>query len=411
MIGSEIDVDLKIFDAVIFHYTLVISSENHISEKFARQISQFPGPKILFLQDEYRWVDRTSRAAKKLGVTVIYTVVNENIIRKIYRDDYFDNVRFEQTLTGFVPEHFIQLPVPDYRDRRIDIGYRARKLPAWCGSFARQKWQIGEGILQAADKYNLKCDIAMSEVSRIYGDDWIKFLSNCKATLGTESGASFIDYTGQVFQDIEAYEATHPDASFEEIRDKFLEGRDGDIVINAISPRVFEAAALRTLMIMYPGTYSGVVEPGHHYVELKSDHSNMDEVVAILRDPVRAKKIIDNAYNEIACSPRWTHKRFVEECDQLLDEELNKTGFRTGRLKDAKSIAVILQDLKKISRVLEEREKRKMQFVLFLQNLRIGTYNFVKNKFPSFLSKPMISLGHTTMRMAKPFFKKVLLRG
>ena len=84
----------------------------------------------------------------------------------------------------------------------------------------------------------------MSEASRIYGRKWIEFLANSKAVLGTESGASFVDFTGEVSTAAEDYEKRHPDASFETINKLFLDGRDGEVTINVISPRCFEAAGL-----------------------------------------------------------------------------------------------------------------------------------------------------------------------
>ncbi|MCF6199801.1 MAG: hypothetical protein L3J67_10490, partial [Hyphomicrobiaceae bacterium] len=213
-VAGQVDVDVALFDAIIFHYSIVISLPHFICEDLANNIAAFDGPKMLFIQDEFRWVDRTSSAAERLGVSVIFTVVNKDVIRKIYRNDYFDNVRFEQTLTGFIPENLLDHEVPDYQDRALDIGYRARKLPAWCGSFAVQKWLIGEKTLADAQKYGLQCDIAMSEASRIYGEKWIEFMANSRATLGTESGASFVDFTGLVHQEIDAYEAKNPGADF-----------------------------------------------------------------------------------------------------------------------------------------------------------------------------------------------------
>jgi hypothetical protein len=79
-------------------------------------------------------------------------------------------------------------------------------------------------------------------------------------------------------------------------------------------------------MIMYPGGYSGVLEAGRHYVPLAPDHSNMEEVVDVLRDPHRAGWIIENAYKEIACSGKWTYKSFVTQFDRVIDEEVSKKG-------------------------------------------------------------------------------------
>ena len=329
-VAGELDFDLSIFDCIVMHYSIVISLPQYVSDKLAQRIRAFDGLKILFVQDEFRWVNRTSHAAEELGITVLFTVVNKDVIQKIYHHNYFDSVRFEQTLTGFIPEELVTRDVPQYEDRTLDIGYRARKLPGWCGEFAQQKWQIGEKILDSARTHRLKCDISMSESSRLYGEDWVNFLSSCRATLGSESGASFVDYTGLVHQEIDAYEAAHPEASFEEIRERFLEGRDGETIIHVISPRVFEAAALRVLMILYPGAYSDVLQAGRHYLELKFDHSNLDEIIQILRTPARAQEVIENAYQEIACSQKWTHRAFIENFDRIVDEELEKYAEYTG---------------------------------------------------------------------------------
>ncbi len=420
-IVSRINVDIDMFDVIVFHYSIVISLPQYISDELGRKISAFTGPKILFIQDEFRWVNRTMKAAEELGVSVVFTVVNKDVIRKIYRNDYFDNVRFEQTLTGFVPENLLDHPVPDYMERPLDIGYRARKLPAWCGSFSLQKWLIGEKTLVDAKKYDLQCDIAMSEASRIYGDDWISFMSSCRATLGTESGASFVDYTGLVHQEIDKYEAAHPNASFEEVRDIYLEGRDGEVVIHVISPRVFEAAALRVLMILYPGTYSGALEAGRHFVELQPDHSNMDEVVAILRDPNEAGAIIQRAYDEVACSTRWTFRTFIKHFDDVVCEELLKHtsdgGAKSGNIakmiieRTAELEAAQMAEFKRLevaNQAGAQRAQKRMQFILLLQRSRVAAFEFVDKKLPNVFSVPLLLFARAVSRRVKPILRKIL---
>jgi len=78
-------------------------------------------------------------------------------------------------------------------------------------------------------------------------------------------------------------------------------------------------------MILYPGDYSGVLQPGRHYVELKPDHSNAGDVVATLRDPARAAAIIDKAYQEVAWSGKWSFKALAAHFDQVVDETVIAT--------------------------------------------------------------------------------------
>ncbi len=404
-------IDLGQFDAIVFHYSVVVANNMHFPQRFRDEVANFSGGKFLFIQDEYRWVNDTCAKIEALGISTIFTLVPPAAIRKVYHTPWFDTVRFEQTLTGFVPEELIARPVPDYADRPIDVSYRARKLPAWCGSFAQQKWQIGEHFLADAARYDLTCDIAMSESSRIYGEAWLDFVASSKACLGTESGASFVDFTGSVIPAVDAYETAHPNATFEQVRDLFLEDRDGDVVINALSPRLFEAAALRTLMIMYPGDYSGCAEPGRHYVELAPDHSNIDDVVAILRSPERAGEIIQTAYREIACAPTWTYRTFIANFDRIADDD------NAGRLGSGAKASFDGQSVANFSQLEAQAQRRSRKRKLIFTGARFihsvigaATGSLVRI-LPERIARPMIDWILTRSAALRALLKRMLLGG
>ncbi|MBT8506740.1 hypothetical protein B1F79_04690 [Coxiella-like endosymbiont of Rhipicephalus sanguineus] len=59
---------------------------------------------------------------------------------------------------------------------------------------------------------------------------------------------------------------------------ELLESIGEKIDYNQISPRHFEAVATKTLQILYEGEYSNILKPWVHYVPLKKDYSNFDEV-------------------------------------------------------------------------------------------------------------------------------------
>jgi hypothetical protein len=318
---AEAAIDPSWFDVLVLHYSLVISDPNHIRPSLAARIRAFEGLKVAFIQDEYRWVDRQNAAIEHLGVSVLYTVIPPDVARRVYRTPYFDTVRMEHTLTGFVPETLLSVETPDYEDRPIDVSYRARRMASCWGAFSEEKFTIGQRFLRDVEDMGLACDIEWAEGRRIHGADWVKFVSSSKATLGTESGVSFVDFTGKVQEESEAYERARPEASAAEVREKFLGGKDGDICIKVISPRVFEAAALRTLLILYPGNYSGAVIPWRHYVPLSHDHSNVREVVEIIRSPERARPIIEAAYAEVACNPKWQLAGMVADFDRVISDE------------------------------------------------------------------------------------------
>lgn len=319
--AATIDIDLDRFDVVITHYSVAIGYPGHVPAALAARIKAFTGAKIAFLQDEYRWIDASAAAIRDLGIDVLFTVTNPEVTRKIYHHPWLDDVRMEHTLTGFVPEDLCSLEAPAFEDRSIDVGYRARKLPAWLGEAAQEKWIIGERFAADARAYGLTCDISSREADRIYGDAWIDFLGNCRAVLGSESAISVFDFDGTLKSAIETYEREHPNTSFDQVQAELLQGIDGRHgVIRVISPRVFEAAALKTLMILYPGSYSGVLEPWRHYVPLDPDHGNMDEVVAVLKDHAKVMEITEQCYQEVARSGRWGYNGFAAHIDRVVDE-------------------------------------------------------------------------------------------
>ncbi len=410
--ASEIEVNLDYFDAIVFHYSIVIALSGFLPQDFFARLAAFRGPKVLFIQDEYRWVDRTAVAVRDLGVTVVFTVVNRDVIRKIYKEPLFDSIRFEQTLTGFVPTELLARRVPDYAARPIDVSYRARRVPSWLGEFGQEKWIIGERFLNDSARYELTCDIAMSENSRIYGQSWINFVANSKAVLGTESGASFIDFSGNIQRQVEEYERYHPNATFREIQGRFLHG-DGCTVIHVISPRCFEAAALRTLMILYPGDYSGVLEPDRHYVPLARDHSNMDEVISIIRDPNRAHKVIQAAYEDIACSQQWTYRAFVAQFDAVISVELKqKARISQPALKTIGANTLSLEsEFIRLEQAAAHKAKsrvRAMSWAVMLQKMARRLSDTLYRVLPAPVAGRVTGLGALAFIRIKPLVQRLL---
>ena len=72
-------------------------------------------------------------------------------------------------------------------------------------------------------------------------------------------------------------------------------------------------------MILYEGYYSGRLVPWRHYVPLKKDHSNMAEVVGVLRDVERAQTIVDTAFKEVALNPDNTFAAMVRQVDRSIE--------------------------------------------------------------------------------------------
>lgn len=307
--------DLAAFDAIVLHYTLVACHDAYVPPATRARLAAAPGVKAAFIQDEYRFIDRTVAAFRAIGLDLLYTCVPEEEIEKVYPAAKLPGVLKQNVLTGYVDESLPRRPVPKLADRPVDVGYRARKVPAWLGAFGQEKWAIGVRFGADAPAHGLNVDLAYREEERLYGEAWIDFMTRCKATLGVESGASVFDFTGEVQRQVEAALLADPDLPFESLQARYFKHLEGRIRLNQISPRCFEAAALKTLMILYEGEYSGRLTPWRHYLPLRKDHANMAEIAAALRDLPRCQAIVDRAYEEVALAPANAFAAHVADVD------------------------------------------------------------------------------------------------
>ena len=320
--------DLDAFDVIVIHYSVVLSNPMYVSPNLLDKLRRFRGLKVLFIQDDYRWVNRATAAARDVGINVLFTVAPEPAAGQLY-DERLPGTRRVHTLTGYVPENLREMPLRPLSQRTIDVSYRARDLPFWLGKLSREKALIGQRFLELAPPYHLRCDIAWREHERIYGGQWIEFVSSSRATLGTESGASIADFDGSAELAVRAYLRTHPAAPFEEVQEAVLRPYEGNVVVKVISPRVFEAASLGTALVMFPGEYSGIVSRGEHYIALEKDFSNMDEVVAQLQDDDLLAAMTARAHDELIKSGRWSYASFIADFDRVVDEEAHVTRGRS----------------------------------------------------------------------------------
>jgi hypothetical protein len=320
--------DLDRFDALVLHYSNFIVSERHLDADARERIRAFRGLKVLFLQDEYRQIDAIVARMRELGIDVLFTCVPEGEVEKVYPEERLPGVTKVVTLTGFVPDNLLEVRVPPAARRPIDVGYRSRKVPYWLGELGLEKWQIAPKFNAATRDSGLVLDCSYDEEDRIYGKAWARFLASCKTVLGVESGASVFDFTGDVQRRVDEHLARLPQTSFEVLRQRYFPELEGRISLNQISPRCFEAAALRTGMVLYEGRYSGILEPGRHYIALRKDFANIDEVVVAIKDHAGLQKMIDRTYEEVARNPAYSYRAFIEKFDAVVESQIAARGKR-----------------------------------------------------------------------------------
>ena len=321
---SPFNIDLSEFDAVILHYSVRLPFDQ-VTEEAAKALAYYQGLKVLFIQDEYDHMRRVWYWIKRLGFQLVFTVVpKENIVR-VYPPLEFPGVRFISNLTGYVPEGLTPdkdiLP-PSSRD--LWVGSRARPLPIRYGQLGQEKIGVGRLVRRYCETHGIRHSIAWTEEARIYGAQWYEFIASCRAMLGSESGSNVFDWDGTLADRIARFRLAHKFSSDKDVYREILAPLEIPGLMNQISPRVFEAIAFRTVLILFEGGYSGVVSAGLHFIPLKKDGSNLEEVFALLRDDAYVDKMTKRAYEDVIVSGKYSYKTFVKMVDdQMADVLLN----------------------------------------------------------------------------------------
>jgi hypothetical protein len=318
---SEFAADLFRFDVVGLHYTVRLPFDQ-LSPSLAIALEEFSGLKFLFIQDEYDHTHLAWYWIKKLRFNLVFTVVPEAGIERVYPAEEFPGVRFVSNLTGYVPEGLDSgSHVTPPSKRPLMIGYRGRPLSIRYGMLGIEKVSVGKITKEYCDAHGVLTDIAWSEESRIYGPKWYEFMASCRSMLGSESGSNVFDWDGSLVQCVAEFKKQNSGASELAVYESVIRSKEIDGIMNQVSPRVFEAIAARTVLVLFEGTYSGIVKPGEHFIPLKKDGGNLAEVVSLLEDGAYVDAMAERAYRDVIESGKYSYKSFV----QMVDGEIERS--------------------------------------------------------------------------------------
>ena len=311
--------DFNSFDVLISHYSVRLCYQWHLPKRFKKKFSSFNGLKCAFLQDEYDQTDVATQSILDLGITLVFTCVDPKNLYQVYPLLVEKKVKFKQVLTGFAlapgeKDEFIK----DVSERRWDLGYRGRKLSHRYGRLGFDKWRIGEESIKFLRDSNFRLNISSEDQDRIYGDLWFKFLGECKAVLGTESGSNIFDHDGS----LELLSQKESKIDYLDFERKYLLGLEIEGLMNQISPRIFEAISTKTALVLFSGRYSGVLEPWVHFFPLEKDFSNLESLKLFLRSDDAIKEMTDRAYQDIVLSERYSRVSFIETVEKTIRQNV-----------------------------------------------------------------------------------------
>jgi hypothetical protein len=321
------------FRVVVLHYSLFAPWGYLLDERYRAYLASTKAYKIAFFQDEHHYCRQRFAFLDEYGIDCVYTMLEAEHVPAVYgaHTKVSDVVSH---LPGYVSGnnlHAAERFAKPAHERNIDVGYRGRPLLPYMGRAAREKYDIAIRFRERASSLGLTLDIAGGEEDRVYGDAWSRFIGDCRGFLGTESGVSVFDLDDTIREEYERLAAERPGMTAEE----YFELRSDDaceerIPYRTASPRHFEAAAFRTAQILYEGRYSGIMEPWVHYIPLRKDFANFDDVIRAFRDSRLREEITSNAHRDLIASGAYGYDRFIADFDRQL-EGIGVRADRAGR--------------------------------------------------------------------------------
>ncbi len=325
--GARPRVDLNSYDVVLLSYCARLCFPGYVSDHFLKLLDGFDGVRAIAIQDEYDFVEHERAGLDRLRPHVVFTCIPPDQLEFIYPRARYPHTDFVQVLTGYVPASIASTePGRPLSERRIVVGYRGRDIGRRYGDLGRMKFEIGKIFKAFCDAHGVACDIAMDEASRIYGERWYRWLGECRSVLGSESGSNVFDFDGTIAAACqEAQGAALP----LDIQDRIRE-LDGRFKMGQISPRIFEAAATRTALVLYEGRYSDAIRPHEHYIPVAHDHSNLDAVLKSLRDMAGLEAMVERTHAHLIRSGQFSYGAFVRKVESALERHM-RGGPRTDR--------------------------------------------------------------------------------
>jgi hypothetical protein len=333
------------WDAVIFESTSLgivtlrpRSRFQHLREQW-RFLRDIPAVKLAFPQDDATHSAHLDYFCSNLGVDAVFSVRPER--KEQLYPLTSERAEFVSTVAGYIDDMSLDelsgLARP-FGERRWEIGQRVTFYPAWGGRFARRKSAAALRMQQACRERGLPENVSTDPADVLVGDDWYGFLGDCRFVVGAEGGHGIWDPHGAIQDEVNDYVARHPQATFEEVEDACFLGLDGRETFPGFAPRVLEAALMGCGQVLLEGKYRGFVKPGEHYIELKDDYSNLDDVFAQMADGERVRTMIEASRRQLVENPFFRYSTLVQRCFELIERKQSERKTVPSRAIDIRTV-------------------------------------------------------------------------
>lgn len=246
------------------------------------------------------------------------------------------------------------MPIKPANERPLDVGARAARYLPHLGDDDRNR--LMQWFSDHGSAHGLNVEMSDERLDR---KGWSDYLNQCKSTVSTEAGTWFLERDDTTVNAIREYVLSKSAKGFvlrndsplrslghrmpwwmksivrramrggpvrheallneqldpKDIFDRFFSGRQRPSYYGkCISSRHFDAAGTKTCQIMFRGRFNDILTADEHYLALEPDFSNVDDVLAAFRDPVRRQHVEDAAYDLVR-----TKHTYAQRMQQVFD--------------------------------------------------------------------------------------------
>lgn len=266
--------------------------------KMVDQFNRRRGKLAVFIGNEYNLMAEKIRFIRSVEADYVCSQLPVEAAQWLYSDCIHSRV---------VPvPHALnpRLYTPDPSTHRTtDIGFIGDFYHALIGDIERTN--LVRFFQKQGGSFGFVCDI---QTRRLPRTEWAQFLKRCKGILGAESGSYYLDKTGQIIEDAKRYFRKHPDVPFENVHRRFFKDHVIPVSGKAISSRHFESVGTKTCQILIEGVYNGILMADEHYISVRKDLSNMDDVIYRFKDEEYRKRMVERTYEYVMDGHTYRHR-------------------------------------------------------------------------------------------------------
>ena len=282
--------NLRDYDLILLMHS-VIGDDCRLIKATARHYLKRKGKIATFIGNEYDLMTAKKELLVSMNSDYICTQLPLTTGKWLYED-------IDAASVLPMPHGLNQRKYHDQeRFRQFDLGFIGTDYPLWVGDVERKKFL--EMMNNYTLKNKIKTDIRIG-TGNLTRNEWAKFLNRAKGVIGSESGTYYLDKSGSLIAEAKKMLESEPHLTEEDLYRKIFKMTTKDYRSGkSISSRHFEPIGTKTCQILLEGKYNNLLIPGKHYLSVKKDYSNIEEIIKKFQDEEQRRLIVDEAYNYV----------------------------------------------------------------------------------------------------------------